>query len=125
MTTRSPLVRALLVVAGTLSLALGVIGIFLPLLPTTPFLLLSAACYARSSQRFYDMLMSHRVLGPFIRDYREGRGVPMRTKTVAIAMLWLTLGSSILFWVPLWWVKLLLAGIGIAVTVHLVRLPTR
>lgn len=121
----SPIVRWTLIAVGTISTGLGIAGIVLPLLPTTPFLLLAAACFARSSRRFYVWLLTNPWFGTYIRDWRAGRGVPLRAKVVSIALLWLTLGSSIAFFVPIVWVKVLLACIGLAVTAHLVRLPTR
>ena len=75
---------------GFLSLILGVIGIFLPVLPTTPFLLLSAALFFRSSPRAYDWLLTHKYLGPYIRSFREDRMIPLRAKIVSISLLWLT-----------------------------------
>jgi uncharacterized membrane protein YbaN (DUF454 family) len=120
---RSPLIRWALIVVGTISTALGIAGVLLPLLPTTPFLLLAAACYARSSRKFYVWLLTNPWVGKYIRDWRAGRGVPVRVKAVAVTMLWLALGSSIVFFVPIVWVKLLLAAIGVAVTIHLVLLP--
>ncbi|MDZ4197704.1 MAG: YbaN family protein [Kiritimatiellia bacterium] len=113
-----------LMVCGSLSLALGVVGLFLPVLPTTPFLLLAAACYARSSKRFYDALLTNRWCGEYIRNYREGRGIPRRVKGFTLLLLWLTIGSSAVFAVSLWWVKLLLLGIAVAVTIHLLWLKT-
>ena len=71
-------IRAVLIVAGTLCVGLGALGIFLPLLPTTPFLLLAAACYARSSQRFYDWLLNNKYLGQYITGYVQRRGYPLR-----------------------------------------------
>ena len=75
---------------GFLSLALGVAGIFLPVLPTTPFLLLSAALFFRSSPRAYQWLLNHKLLGPYIRDFRESRAIPLRAKILALSLLWLT-----------------------------------
>lgn len=121
----SPVVRWILIGVGTVSLVLGIAGIVLPLLPTTPFLLLSAACYARSSRRFYEWLLGNRYFGQYIRDWREGRGVPMKAKVIGILSIVVVLGSSIVFFVPLVEVKLLLAAIGLGVIVHLIRLPTR
>lgn len=119
------LTHSLLVIGGTLSLALGVIGVFVPLLPTTPFLLLAAFCYARSSERLYHQLMTSRWLGVYIRDYREGRGIPRRQKVITLTVMWLTMGHAILFVVPAWWVDLLLLGIAFAVTVFLLTRKTR
>ncbi len=118
------LAKPFLILGGTVSVALGVAGMFLPLLPTTPFLLLAAFCYARSSRRYYDWLMTNRWFGEYIRNYREGRGIPLRQKAGVITLLWLTIGYATLFVVPLWWARVLLLGIATAVTVHLLRLPT-
>jgi hypothetical protein len=91
------LVKALLLVAGTFSLALGAIGIFLPILPTTPFLLLSAACYLRSSERMHKWLLGNRWFGEYIRNYQEGKGIPMKTKILAMSFLWVAILYSALF----------------------------
>lgn len=117
-------VKGLWIAGGSLSVALGVIGIFFPVLPTTPFLLLAAFCYARSSQRFYDWLLNNRWFGAYIRNYREGRGIPLTEKILAISSLWLTIGFSVLFVVQVMWVKLLLLAIAVGVTTHLVRIKT-
>ncbi len=109
---------------GSLFVGLAALGVVLPLLPTTPFLLVAAACYARSSKRFYDWLLANRVFGPTIRQWQENRSVALRTKVVAIALLVVTLGSSVVFFVPLWPVKILLVAIGIWVVQFLLRLPT-
>lgn len=116
--------RNLLIAAGTLCVALGVLGIFLPVLPTTPFLLLAAICYARSSERFYHWLLTNRWFGEYIRNYREGRGIPLRQKVLTILLLWLTIGYAAWFVVPLWWVKLILLGIAAGVTIHLLKIKT-
>ena len=105
-------------------MALGVLGMFLPLLPTTPFLLLAAACYARSSERCHHWLLHNRWFGRYIRDYREGRGVTLRHKLAALALLWLTIGFAAWRVVPAWWGKALLLAIAVGVTVHLVRMKT-
>ena len=118
------LTRILLIVIGTLFVALGVLGMFLPVLPTTPFLLLAAICYARSSKRFYNWLMTNRWCGEYIRNYREGRGITLRHKVLTISLLWLTIGYAAWFVVSLWWVKLILFGIAAGVTLHLVKIKT-
>jgi uncharacterized protein len=119
--------RVLLVVAGTLFVALGLVGVVLPVLPTTPFLLLAAACYVRSSRRLYRWLLTNRFFGEYIRRFRDGEGIPLATKIWAIMLLWLSLGSSALLAVParLWWVRLILLVVGIGVTNHIARIPTR
>jgi uncharacterized membrane protein YbaN (DUF454 family) len=121
----SPFVRALLLVAGSLCVALGVVGIFLPLLPTTPFLLLAAACYARASRRFYDWLLANRTFGPLIVEWRRHRSIPYRTKLTAIGLMSLTLTISIVFFVPVFWVQVLLACFGVAMAIWMYRMPSR
>lgn len=118
------LIRSLLVVAGSVSVALGIAGIFLPLLPTTPFLLLAAACYVRSSPRLYRWLMNHRWTGDYIRGYREKRGLPLRTKILLVLLLWATVGWSA-YRLPHPWVQALLAIVAIVIPVVILRLPTR
>lgn len=117
--------RSVLLVVGFLCTGLGVVGLVVPLLPTTPFLLLAAACFARSSERFHRRLLEHPRLGPFVSGYLDGSGIPARAKATAIGLLWLGISPSAVFLVPLFWVKLLLFAIAAAVTVHLLRLPTR
>ncbi len=116
--------RILLIASGTFFVALGVLGMFLPVLPTTPFLLLAAVCYARSSERFYHWLLTNRWFGEYIRNYREGRGIPLKQKVLTLVLLWLTIGYAALFVVSLWWIKLILVGIAVGVTIHLVRMKT-
>lgn len=114
--------KFVLVVCGSISVGLGVIGIFVPLMPTTVFLLLAAACYARSSERFYRRLVGSRWLGSYIRNSREGRGMTRREKTTTLLLLWAGLGVSIVVSVHAWWLRALLVCIGIAVTVHVARI---
>jgi hypothetical protein len=118
----SGLMRGLLLAGGTLSVALGVVGIFLPLMPTTVFLLLAAACYARSSDRFYQRLVGHPVLGVYITSGR-GRGMPRRAKIVTLVLLWASIGATIAWSVRAWWLRLLLLAIAVGVTIHVARLP--
>lgn len=118
------LTNKLLIISGTLCVALGLMGMVLPVLPTTPFLLLAAICYARSSKRFYDWLLTNRWFGEYIRNYREGKGIPLKQKFFSILLLWLTIGYSAWFVVSSWWVKLILLGIAVAVTIHLTSLKT-
>ena len=101
---------------------LGIIGIFLPLLPTTPFLLLTAACYLRSSPRFYHWLISHPVLSKYLLAYLDGKGIPRRVKIYTTLPLWVSLLFSA-YLVPLLWVKAGLMLIGAGVTVYIWRLP--
>jgi uncharacterized membrane protein YbaN (DUF454 family) len=116
--------RTVLTALGVLCVVLALIGIFVPVLPTTPFLLLAAGLFARSSQRFYDWLLNNRLFGTYIRNYREGKGATLRHKIAALVLLWGTIGASAVWWVEAWWVRLLLLGIASAVTLHLVKMPT-
>jgi uncharacterized membrane protein YbaN (DUF454 family) len=118
------LLRGLLVVAGTLFLGLGILGVFLPLLPTTPFLLLAAACYLRSSQRFYNWLLGNRLLGSYIKNYLEGKGMPLRAKIFSISLLWITIGYSVIFVVEALPIRVVLALIAIGVTTHILHIRT-
>ncbi len=117
-------VRGALFIAGTICVGLGILGIFLPVLPTTPFLLLAAACYARSSERFYHKLLNHRWLGSSLRPYRDGRGVPLKAKILSISFIWLTIGFSVFFIIHPLAVKITLILIALGVTVYLLSLPT-
>jgi hypothetical protein len=125
--TRRRLLRGLLVAAGTLLVALGLVGAFVPVLPTTPFLLLAAACWVRSSERLHRWLFANRLFGDYLRRYRAGEGLPLASKIATLALLWLSLGASALLAVPprLWWVRVLLPLVGIAVTIHVLRIRTR
>ncbi|MDH4068647.1 MAG: YbaN family protein [Dehalococcoidia bacterium] len=117
--------RRLLIGAGTLSTGLGIIGIFVPILPTTPFLLLAAACYMRSSERFYRWLINNRVFGAYIRNYIEGRGMPVRIKIITILLLWLTIGLTIVFGIQNIVVRIVLICVAIGVTVHIALIRKR
>lgn len=100
--------KVFLIVVGSLALALGVIGIFLPLLPTTPLLLLAAACYVRSSDKLYQWLINNKWFGKYIENFRSGKGIPLKAKVLGITVLWLTIGYTVIFVVPLNAVKVLL-----------------
>ena len=121
----SPVVRAVFFVAGVAALALGVAGVFLPLLPTTPLVLLAAACFARSYRPFHEWLVAHRLFGPLLREWHEHRSIPYRTKPFAIGMMAVTLGASIVFFVEPPWLKAALAVFGVALGAWLYRLPSR
>ncbi len=116
--------RHLLIGVGIASLVLGGVGIFLPLLPTTPFLLLSASCFLRSSKRLYSWLVGHRLLGPYIENYLKLRAVPRRAKIASIAALWTTIGVTAVFFVERLPVRALLAAVAVGVTIHLARMRT-
>ena len=111
--------------AGSIFVGLGVLGVLLPLLPTTPFLLLAAACYARSSERFYVWLLTNRLFGRYIRDWRENRGIPLVTKIWVIALMVGTMAATAIFFIPLMSVRLLLIAIATSVSIYIWRQPTK
>ena len=116
-------VRYTLLAIGWLSVLLGVIGIFVPVLPTTPFLLLAAACFVRSSPRFYLWLVNHKHLGPWIRDYLEGNGIPLKGKVYAIGLMWASIGLSC-YLVPMPWARAFMLTSAVLVTLYILRQKT-
>jgi uncharacterized membrane protein YbaN (DUF454 family) len=121
----SPVVRALFFAAGVVALVLGVVGAFLPVLPTTPFILLAATCFARSYRPFHEWLLGHRLFGPIIDEWHRHRSIPYRTKLLAIATMAVGLGTSIVFFVQPPWLQLALAVGGVGLAVWLYRIPSR
>ncbi len=121
---QSRLIRSLYLGAGIIALVLAVLGIILPVLPTTPFVLLAAACFARSSERFYNALLTNRITGPIIHEWREHRSMPRRVKKGVYILMILSFGSSILLLSTLWH-QLLLATVGIILTIFIWRIPVR
>ncbi len=116
--------KLMLILAGTIFVGLGIMGIFLPVLPTTPFLLLAAACYAKSSQKFYYWLMNNRWFGVYIRNYRQKKGMPLRIKLLTVALLWLTILLSVIFALQSLTVKLILLLIAVGVSMHIFSIKT-
>lgn len=117
--------RAAYLVAGFACVGIALLGVVLPVLPTTPFLLLAAACFARSSDRFYAWLINHRSFGPLVREWREHRSIPYRTKLLAIGLMAASLTASIVFFVRPAWLQAALAVLGLLVAVWLYRIPSR
>ncbi len=122
--TSNRFIRWILIIAGTIFVGLGTLGIFLPILPTTPFLLLAAACYARSSKRFYDRLINNKWFGAYIKNYREGKGIPLKVKVYTISLLWITILFSAFFFISIFWVSVVLILIAAGVTVHVLIIKT-
>lgn len=116
--------KAVLIFCGTLCVGLGVLGMFLPLMPTTVFLLLAAYCYSRSSERFHTWLLNNRLCGQYIANYRAGHGITLRQKLRTTMVLWASIGFSIWMLGGGFWSTLILVAIALGVTVHLYMLKT-
>jgi uncharacterized membrane protein YbaN (DUF454 family) len=124
-------VRTLWFIAGTICVVLGSIGIVLPILPTTPFLLAAAACYYKSSERMHRWLLNNKWFGEYIRNYKEGKGLPMKTKITALTVLWITIVFSTVFMLPrllpamlVLPMQLIMIAVAVAVSTHILKLPT-
>ena len=117
--------RLFLIIVGAVSFSLGVLGIFVPMLPTTPFLLLSAAAWVKASPELYDWLLNHKVFGEYIRNYREHRAIPLRVKIFSVSLVWLTIGYCIFAVVDKWWwAQVLMALLAIAISWHILSFAT-
>lgn len=123
--------RILWLTIGVVCVVLATIGIALPILPTTPFLLAAAACFCKSSPRMYNWLLNNKWFGQYIKNYKEGRGIPMRTKVAALTVLWATIVVSTVFvlgrLLPQAFVlpvQLVMVVIPVGVSIHILRLPT-
>ena len=116
--------KRLLICAGFLSVRLATVGVFVPVLPTTPFLLLAAACFARSSDRFYQWLITHRLFGRYITYYRKYRAITGRAKVLTLILLWSVMGYTVLAVVDSLPLRILLLLIATGVTVHVLTLKT-
>ncbi len=121
---QNPLVRWLLFIGGFVLVGIGVLGMILPLLPTTIFFLLAAWCFARSSERFHNWLYHNRLIGKYLRNYRDKGGMPRGSKIFTIAFLWAGIGTSAIFATDNLYVRILLAAIAVGVTWHLLAIKT-
>ena len=116
--------RRLFVVAGTIALVLGIVGIIMPVLPTTPFLLLAAICYWRGSKRLYNALLGNRFVGSYIRNYLEGRGMSLKMKIWTLSLLWIAIVCSALLVTNSLIIRIILAVVLVGVTVHILLIKT-
>jgi len=122
--SRSKLKRRIYYVIGNISVTLGLIGLIFPILPTTPFLLLAAACFAGSSEKAYNWLIHNRIFGKFIRDYRAGKGIPIKVKIYTLFFLWITIFISI-FFISIFWIQILLFVIASLVSIHIIMIKPK
>ena len=124
--TRIPdrLRRRLFVIAGTIALGLGVVGIIVPVLPTTPFLLLAAMCYMRGSRRLYNALLSNRFVGEYVRNYLEGRGMSLKMKVWTLSLLWVAIVCTAVLATDSLAIRIILAVVLVGVTIHILLIKT-
>ena len=118
------MLNIILTILGLLSLGLGILGAFLPVLPTTPLLLLSAALFLRGNRRLYDWLMNHPKLGPYITNFMKHKAIPLRIKVVAVTTLWLTLLYCAVFVAEHWAFRAFFIVLAIAITIHILSYKT-
>ncbi len=119
------ILNKILIGTGTFFLLIGIIGIFIPILPTTPFLLLTAACYAKGSKKFYNWLINNKWFGEYIKNYRERRGIPLSVKIISITILWITIAFSTFIIVSNLLIQIILIIIAVGVTIHILTIKTK
>lgn len=118
------MMNIILTVLGLVSLGLGILGIFLPVLPTTPLLLLAAALFLRGNRRLYDWLLNHPKLGPYITNFMKYKAIPLKIKVIAVTALWLTLLYCAIFVAEHWAFRLFFIAIAVGVTIHILSYKT-
>ena len=121
---KSAIYRLVLSAFGMLFVGIGILGIFLPILPTTIFLILAAACFIRSSERLHNWLTRHRILGTYLRFAQGKSGIPLRAKVVTLVVLWATILTSAFYFISFWWIRILLLCIATAVSIFILTRPT-
>jgi uncharacterized membrane protein YbaN (DUF454 family) len=117
-------VNIFLTISGLIALGLGILGIFLPVLPTTPMLLLAAALFLRGNRNLYDWLLNHPKLGPYITNFLKHKSIPLRIKVISVAMLWATLLFCAIAVAEHWALRALFIAIAIGVTIHILSYKT-
>ncbi len=117
--------RLILLICGFIMAFMAMLGALLPLLPTTPFLIASAACFYRSSAKFYNLIMFNPYFGHYLRDYKEGKGIPLRVKISSMSFMWISTLISVLFFIPVTWLKILVVAFSLAITVHVFMIRTK
>ena len=122
---KNKIVRLILIILGFISVFLGILGFVLPILPTTPFLLLAVALFARSSNKFHGWMLNNKWFGKILKDYYDGKGVTVKIKFFAITILWITIIVTIVFALKLFWVRLLLIVIATIVSIYIISLPVK
>lgn len=111
--TKNPIAKILWILLGSFFVMIGAIGAVVPGLPTTVFLILAAACYIRSSQKLYDWLIKNKTFGPYLKDYREGKGMPKNAKIFAVSMIIIFAGYAVIFAIEDLAIRILVAAFGL------------
>lgn len=117
-------VKAILITIGTLSITLGVIGIVVPLLPTTPLILLGAACYVKASDELYQKLIRNKWLGSYIKDFREKNGITLKNKVLSLSLMWISILGTILIFEVNFWLAAVLIVIAVTVSAYILSFDT-
>lgn len=123
--TKNNMKKFILKLFGLLSLIFAIIGIFLPILPTTPFLLLSSFLFLKSSKKLHNWLIEHKIFGQYIKDFQQEKAIPVKIKILSVSMLWLSIISSVIFFTDKIWLKILLITIAVGVTIHILNYKTK
>lgn len=116
--------KILLMTIGSISLVLGFIGVFLPVIPTTPFVLVSLACFMNTSEKMHHFVMTNKHLGPYARAYANGEGIPKRAKLKAVFLIWITIGFSVIFVLDKLPLRIMLLVIATIVSTYIFTRPT-
>ena len=116
---KNKLLRMLLLACGFFFIFLSVLGAILPLVPTTPFLIVAAACFYKSSGRFYRWIMFNRFFGQYLRDYTSGKGIPLHIKILSVIFLWVSTLVSVFIFIPYLWLEIVVITLNLAITIHI------
>jgi len=118
------MIKHILILFGSIFLGLGFVGIIVPGLPTTPFLLLAAGCYVKSSDRLYSWLLDHKLFGKYIHNFRETRSISLRSKIISLIVMWVMIGLSIYLFIKIIPVKIIIALLGVIGSLVILLIPT-
>jgi uncharacterized protein len=121
----SPIIKYFYLISGFFLVVIGVIGIFLPVLPTTIFLILASICFVKSSPKANEWLRNHKILGMYIKNYQDKSGLTIKSKIFNIFFLWIMISASAIFFTELLYIRLMLFAIAIGVTIHLLLIKTK
>lgn len=111
--------KIILLIIGVITMSLGFVGIFLPVFPTTPFLLVALACFVKSSAKMHRFILENKYLGPYVKDYTSGNGIPMKAKWRAVSLIWITIGFSALFVLDKWSLRILILSTATLVSIYI------